>query len=139
MREKAKMQEQMAASEIENKLRKEFRNRLGGIIDDCNGECQKVYNSFKLFEKETDLVYKALDKMKGIFTRQENILIQIAISCKLGDIEQIYHSLGVVIPDAVLVAMFMLREFQRDEFNLNKPVKDEYKMQQEIENLIREE
>ncbi len=71
-------------------------------------EMSNLKNQFRIQKKDQTLLYRSLKKIEKIALAAESQISRLKISMRLGDLEQIYDSLKIDIPNKLKVALFLI-------------------------------
>ena len=80
-------------------------------------EMSHLKNQFRIQKKEQTLLYRSLKKIEKIALAAESQISRLKISMRLGDLEQVYDSLKIDIPNKLKVALFLVDQFSRSDFD----------------------
>ena len=62
---------------------------------------------------------KKMEKMQSSFERE---IGRVKISLKIGEVERLYEQLDVQMPRKIRVALFLIMQFESNEFNMDETV-----------------
>ena len=84
-------------------------------------------------------LHRVLDKMKAMNLSYECQLTRARVAGETADIDRLFEALELPIPKQLKVAMYLVHEFEADNFNFGHLVEKEMRLQEEFEKAERQE
>ena len=62
---------------------------------------------------------KILTKFKKMMMSSENMIAKVKVACECGDIERIYQALDIPMQPKIIVALYLVFQFESMDFNFD--------------------
>ena len=80
---------------------------------------RKQFNEMRREHSAMESLVKKMEKMQSGFERE---IGRVKISLKIGEVERLYEQLDVQMPRKIRVALFLIMQFESNEFNMDETV-----------------